>query len=411
MTAACGRCSGSGRSIILRRRSGRGAGWRRHRAPRHRWIGRISTQMMVGGEAKNLVAFKMVLSHSRKKRSSGPRARTMLSWLGCHTAAFRRLGGVPATVRIDNEKTASPRGAGAWGIINRAIAVTRRRFAFMSMPVRRASHDAKARSSGGCATSASPSIRGRSWSDLEDLQRWTDAQLVERSARLICPARRLSAPESHDCSPPSPFGQHRDVLAAVHDAARRLRRCRCAASWTATARDASPYLGRDEGMALRSNKGMESSSLRNGLVNLRVALTRKTTCRLTSEEPRLRRRLCLWAAAAPAPVLRYGLVGQRRFRNYVRRARAYLMRSQNAGINQPDDAGLADTKTCCSPLQPRAAPARYDLRARLHGRRRHYGRTASYGCGSRSMSGRAPSGAQADLKRQRWRCRAAIWPT
>ena len=28
------------------------------------------------------------------------------------------LGGVPATVRIDNEKTAMARGAGAWGTIN-----------------------------------------------------------------------------------------------------------------------------------------------------------------------------------------------------------------------------------------------------------------------------------------------------
>jgi transposase len=37
----------------------------------------------------------------------------MLAWLGCHTEAFRRLGGVPATVRIDNEKTAVVKGAGA----------------------------------------------------------------------------------------------------------------------------------------------------------------------------------------------------------------------------------------------------------------------------------------------------------
>jgi ABC-type glycerol-3-phosphate transport system substrate-binding protein len=40
MTVACGRCSGFGRSIIRRRRSGRGAVLRRHRASRHRRIGR-----------------------------------------------------------------------------------------------------------------------------------------------------------------------------------------------------------------------------------------------------------------------------------------------------------------------------------------------------------------------------------
>ena len=64
-----------------------------------------------------------------------------------------------------------------------------------------------------------------------------------RSYRLRDLEETLKAPE-----PPIPLrsrssavpasGQHCDVLAAVHDAARRLRRCRCAASWTATARDA-----------------------------------------------------------------------------------------------------------------------------------------------------------------------------
>ena len=37
------------------------------------------------------------------------RCKDMLSWLSCHTAGFERLGGVlsvPATVRVNNEKTA-----------------------------------------------------------------------------------------------------------------------------------------------------------------------------------------------------------------------------------------------------------------------------------------------------------------
>jgi hypothetical protein len=36
------RCSGSGPSAILHRRSGRRGGWRRRRGPRPRWTGRIS---------------------------------------------------------------------------------------------------------------------------------------------------------------------------------------------------------------------------------------------------------------------------------------------------------------------------------------------------------------------------------
>jgi transposase len=77
-------------------------------------------QVVIGGEVKNLVAFKMVLSHSRKDAIVWSESKDMLSWLGCHSEAFRRLGGVPATVRVDNEKTAMVRGAGAWGIINRS---------------------------------------------------------------------------------------------------------------------------------------------------------------------------------------------------------------------------------------------------------------------------------------------------
>jgi hypothetical protein len=38
--------------------------------------------------------------------------------------------------------------------------------------------------------------RSRTWSDLEELQRWTDAQLVERSARLICPASGRTVAET-----------------------------------------------------------------------------------------------------------------------------------------------------------------------------------------------------------------------
>ena len=116
-------------------------------------------QVVIGGEVKNLVAFKMVLSHSRKDAIVWSESKDMLSWLGCHSEAFRRLGGVPATVRVDNEKTAMARGAGAWGIINKSY----RRYATtlrFHVDVRPASRNAKARSSDGCATSASPSIRG-----------------------------------------------------------------------------------------------------------------------------------------------------------------------------------------------------------------------------------------------------------
>jgi hypothetical protein len=102
----------------------------------------------------------------------------------------------------------------------------------------------------------------QSWFDLEELQRWTDAQLMARADKLICPATGRTVAESwaaecakltplpetlpepfdnvgmpligldglvafegHQYSVPFAYVDHRTVLGAVHDAMRRLRRC------------------------------------------------------------------------------------------------------------------------------------------------------------------------------------------
>jgi transposase len=153
--------------------------------------------VIVGGEARSLVAFKMVLSHSRKDAIVWSEGKDMLAWLGCHSEAFRRLGGVPATVRIDNEKTAVVKGAGAWGVINptyRRYATTLR-FHVDACPPRQPQHKGKVeRRVRDQRLVLDP--RRRTWSDLEDLQRWTDAELSARSEQLICPATGLSVAES-----------------------------------------------------------------------------------------------------------------------------------------------------------------------------------------------------------------------
>src|SRR3954447_7492444 len=69
--------------------------------------------VIVGGEARSLVAFKMVLSHSRKDAIVWSEGKDMLAWLGCHSEAFRRLGGVPATGRpaaLDGRAASGPGG-------------------------------------------------------------------------------------------------------------------------------------------------------------------------------------------------------------------------------------------------------------------------------------------------------------
>ena len=122
----------------------------------------------------------------------------MLAWLGCQTACFTRLGGVPATVRVDNEKTAMARGAGAWGTVN----PTYRRYAGLLTLPRRCLSAApaaapRARSSAACAISALRSIPWpAAWPDLAELQAWTDARLDGLAGERVCPATGTSVAEA-----------------------------------------------------------------------------------------------------------------------------------------------------------------------------------------------------------------------
>jgi transposase len=146
-------------------------------------------RVVVGGEAVDLLAFKMALSHSRKDAIVWSRGKDMLSWLSCHTACFIRLGGVPATVRVDNEKTAIAVGAGAWGAIN----PTYRRYARVLQFHVDACAPRQPRQKGKIERlvrdqRAAIDPSDRTWSDLGELQAWTDAKLADRAAKLICPA-------------------------------------------------------------------------------------------------------------------------------------------------------------------------------------------------------------------------------
>jgi transposase len=83
--------------------------------------------VILGGRRRDLLAFRMVLSHSRYGVVVWSHKKDQLAWHRCHNEAFRRVGGVTATVRVDNEKTAVAKGAGSWGTINPAY----RRYARM----------------------------------------------------------------------------------------------------------------------------------------------------------------------------------------------------------------------------------------------------------------------------------------
>lgn len=154
-------------------------------------------RMIVAGAEIDLLAFKMVLSHSRKDAIVWAETKDMLSWLRCHTAAFERLGGVPATLRIDNEKTAIAKGAGAWGEINPTYRRFSRLFKFHIDACQPRDPRAKGkveRRVRDQRLALDPTKRA--WSDLAELQAWTDAK-VEAHA-----PESLSAPPAGFLRPP-----------------------------------------------------------------------------------------------------------------------------------------------------------------------------------------------------------------
>lgn len=153
--------------------------------------------VIVGDEAVDLVALHMVASWSRQEAIVWARAKNMLAWLGCHTACFAWLGGVPATLRVDNEKTAVARGAGAWGAINPSY----RRYAGLMkfhvdacaprQPQRKGKVERRVRDH-----RAAIDPYGRTFRDLAELQAWTDARLAARAAERRCPATGTAVAEA-----------------------------------------------------------------------------------------------------------------------------------------------------------------------------------------------------------------------
>lgn len=144
--------------------------------------------VLIAGELVDLYALHMQLSHSRRRARVWSESKDQLAWQACHTGGFQRLGGVAATVRIDNEKTGVARGAGAWGEINasyRRYAQTMR-FHVDACPPR--TPQAKGKVERSILTSRGTDPRRRHWNSLVELQAATDQEDEQSAARRICPA-------------------------------------------------------------------------------------------------------------------------------------------------------------------------------------------------------------------------------
>jgi transposase len=153
--------------------------------------------VVVGGEAVDLLAMHMVLSWSRAEAIVWSRGKDTLSWLACHTACLARLGGAPATMRVDNEKTAISRGAGAWGAVNPSY----RRYATLMRFHVDACAPRQPRAKGKVERRVRDHRQaavpyGRSFADLAELQAWTDERVAARAAERRCPATGTSVAEA-----------------------------------------------------------------------------------------------------------------------------------------------------------------------------------------------------------------------
>jgi transposase len=154
-------------------------------------------RVLLEGRELDLLAFVMVLSFSRADVVIWSRSKAQLSWLGCHNQAFERYQGVPATVRVDNEKTAVARGAGPWGVLNPAYARYAQQARFHIDPCLPRAPEAKGKVERrildrrlGCSPYT------RAWGSLQELQAWSDERGLSRWETRVCPATGSSVLEA-----------------------------------------------------------------------------------------------------------------------------------------------------------------------------------------------------------------------
>ena len=147
----------------------------------------------IAGEVVDLLAFHIVLSHSRAEAVVWSETKDQLAWLAVHSRAFERLGGVPAVVRVDNESTAIATGAGPWGQVTvpyRSYAEALRFHVDATRPRQPQEKGKVERRIRGHRQGFDP--RGQHWSGVDTLQRWTDGRVQASMRRRICPATGTS---------------------------------------------------------------------------------------------------------------------------------------------------------------------------------------------------------------------------
>lgn len=143
----------------------------------------------LGDGPQTLYAFVLVLSHCRKEVLIWCRRMDQLAWHHAHTEALRRLGGVPAVLRIDNLKTGVGQGAGPWGQLNEAYHSYARSLGFhIDACLPRCPEDKGKVENKVGNLKRRLRLQGRCFASLEQLQKWTDQELTRWGRQRLCPA-------------------------------------------------------------------------------------------------------------------------------------------------------------------------------------------------------------------------------
>ncbi|HYC00413.1 MAG TPA: IS21 family transposase, partial [Candidatus Limnocylindrales bacterium] len=154
-------------------------------------------RVRIAGQQVYAYQFHMRLSHSRYGVTVWSPRKDQLAWHDVHNGAFRRIGGVAASVRIDNERTAVSCGAGPWGELNPSYRRYARAVRFHIDPCLPRSPRHKAKVERGIRTERGwHQVLSRDWESWEELQAWSDERTALEAQRRICPATGTSVAEA-----------------------------------------------------------------------------------------------------------------------------------------------------------------------------------------------------------------------
>lgn len=160
-----------------------------------------TTRLHIGSAdvALEVSAFVVTLSWSRLWVVLWALSQDLLSWIGCHNRALERLGGVPASLRIDNLKTGVASGSGPWAVLQQGYASYAEQVGFFVDPCRVRTPSDKGKVERRIRDVKWLQVReGERFASLEALQHESDKRVRARCERLVCPVTGKSVRESFE---------------------------------------------------------------------------------------------------------------------------------------------------------------------------------------------------------------------